>query len=309
MAAIDPINVHAFGQFISALGIIGNSFLLWIILYSKKLKDPSYVFVTTIATSDLISSIQVLVIFTTSKTFFFDEFGHIICKIAYTIFYTSYSASTLSLTLISIYRFNIVSEPHRFKQTSYIYKNCFKLTILIWMVSILFAVPLHPVIRYINMTRSCDIYYPYGNTYTTIYFSSSLLIYFVIPGFIMIICYIRIASKLNSRIHSVSIHITAKPRALIRSKELFKFYSIVAAIYMMLSWPFLMILIILSIFQKTQVSLLDTDIGFAWAFSVGFFATNILYVVNPIMFMAFDKNIRSDIRKLPNWIISRCTGL
>ena len=296
----DSISTNSLVQSISSLGIIGNTILLWIIFYSKKLRDPSYIFVTNIAISDLTTSIQVLIIFSTSNTPFLDVSGNVICKIVYSILFASYSASMSSLTLISIYRLSIVSNPHQFKQTSYIYKHSTKLAILIWISSILFAIPLHPVIRYSNITRSCDISYPYGNIYNVIYFSSSLMINFVVPRVVMIICYIRIASKLNSRIFSVRNHINVKLATLIRSKELLKIYGIITAIYMILSWPFMMILLILSIVQETQVSLIDENIGLAWAVGIAFIASNITYVINPIMFMAFDKNIKSDIKKIAN---------
>lgn len=297
------------GQTMSALGITSNSILLYTIFYSKKLKDPSYIFVTNIASSDLITSIQVMVIFTTLNTPLLDAVGNIICKMTYCIYFVSYTASTLSLSLISIYRLKAVSSPHRFKQTSYIYKHSIKLAIVIWIFSILFAIPLYPVMRYVNVTRNCDLHHVYGGTYSTIYFSSSLLIDFILPGITIIVCYVRTASKLNSRIFTPENNINIKPRTLIRLKELFKFYGIVTAIYMILSWPLMMVLVILSATQETQASLLDKNIGTALAFTIGFFSSNIVYVVNPIMFMVFDKNIKSDIKKLPVWIRSRCNRL
>lgn len=296
MATIDdPININPVGQSISALGIIGNFILLMIIIYSKKLKDPSYVFVTNIATSDLVTSIQLLIIFTSANSTipFSDTVGNILCKITYCLFYASYVASTFSLTLISIYRLNIVSNPHRFKQTSLIYKYSSRITVLTWIIGILLVIPLFPVMRYSNSTRICEVYYPYGNLYTSIFFGSSLLMSFVLPGLIMIICYVRIASKISSLTNPAENHANAKPVTLIRSKELAKFYGIITAVYMILSWPFLIILFILSIAEETQTSLVAKNIIMAALFTAAFFASNFVHVLNPIMFMVFDKNIKS----------------
>ena len=305
MATIDEaIIINPLQRSVSALGIIGNFALLCIILYSKKLKDPSYVFVTSIASSDLITSIQVLIIFTSVNTssVFLDTVGNAICKIAYCIFFASYSASTLSLTLISIYRLNVVSNPHRFKQTSYIYKYSRKLAVLIWIWSILFSIPLYPVMRYSNATKICDIHYPFGNIYANVYFGCSLLINSILPGVIMIVCYICIAARLNFRTNSPGNHANVKPATLSRSKELAKLFAIITAIYMILSWPFMMSLFILSIAEDTQSNLIDKNHGIEFAITITFFASNILYILNPIMFMAFDKNINTDIKNFATWI-------
>lgn len=311
MATIDDrYDMNAIGRSISVLGIISNSILLCIILYSKKLKDPSYVFITNIATSDLITSIQVLVIFMSANgtVLLSESFGNTMCKIAYSIFLISYSTSMLSLAIISIYRLNIVSNPFRFKQASYIYKHSAKLAVFIWIFSILSAIPIFPVLQYTNSTRSCDVYYPYGSIYTNIYFGSSLLVNFILPGVIVIICYVRIASKLNSRINPPGNHVAFKPRTLVHSKEIFKFYGIITAVYMMLSWPFMMTLLILSITENSQTRVANKNLSTAVAVTMTFFASNILYVLNPVMVMAFDKNIKSDIRILISRIKSRYIG-
>ena len=296
----DPININPLIQFISFLGILGNVVLFTIIIYSKKLKDPSYIFVTNIATSDLITSIQVLIIFTWPKSqyAYMLDVSNIICKISYSIFFASYATSMLSLTLISIYRLNIISNPFRFRYTSNVYKHSTKFAIFVWIISILFTIPLYPLVRYSVTTNSCDVYYPYGNTYNSIYFSFSLLLSYILPGFTMIICYIKIAFILRSRTYPTDYHLNHSQRSWVRSKDIFKFFVITSAIYMILSWPFMTALTVLSVANENQTNLIMKNVGLAWAISGAFIASNTLYIINPIMFLGFDGNLKSDIRTL-----------
>ncbi|EDV25679.1 uncharacterized protein TRIADDRAFT_56035 [Trichoplax adhaerens] len=296
----DLIDVNFMIQSISILGIVGNLALLSIIIFSKRLKDPSYIFVLNISASDLITAIQVLIIFSFSNRNSPQllNTSNIICKVFYTIFSASYIASTLSLMLISLYRLKIVSDPHRFKHTSIIYKHSAKFAITVWITSLLLALPTYFALHFSPITDSCDIYHPYGNIFNSIFLTSTLVIAYIIPGIIMFVNYARIAFIMGARIFPLINNTELSTASWKRSKSIFNLLAAATALYMLLSWPFISSLMILSFANETQSNLIEHNPDIAFAVTSAFTASNLVYVINPFLFLIFDTNVRSSINKV-----------
>ncbi|RDD36570.1 G-protein coupled receptor-like protein K2 [Trichoplax sp. H2] len=298
----DIIDMNIPMQSISILGMVGNLALLSIIIFSKRLKDPSYIFVLNISVSDLITAIQVFIIFSFSnrKSPQLLNTNNIICKVFYTIFATSYFASTLSLTLISLYRLKIVSDPHRFKHTSTIYKHSGKFAITVWIVGLLLVFPISFVLHFSPINDNCDTYYPYGNFFNSVFFTSILVIGTIIPGTIMIVNYTRIAFMIRARTFPLINNTELSKASWKRSKSIFKVLAASTALYMLLSWPFFTSLMILSFANETQANLVERNPDLAYVVTSTFTASNIVYVINPFLFLIFDRNVRSSIHKV--WV-------
>ncbi|RDD36625.1 Somatostatin receptor type 4 [Trichoplax sp. H2] len=293
----DIINMNIPMQSISILGIVGNLALLSIIIFSKRLKDPSYIFVLNISVSDLITAIQVLIVFSFSngKSLQILNAGKIICKVCCTIFGISYFASTLSLTLISLYRLKIVSDPHRFKHTSTIYKHSGKFAITVWIVGLLLVFPISLVLHFSPINDNCDIYYPYGNIFNSIFFTSTFVTGTIIPGIIMIVNYTRIALIIRARTFPLINNTELSKASWKRSKSIFKVLAAATALYMLLSWPFFTSLMILSFANETQANLVERNPDLGYVVASTFIASNTVYVINPFLFLIFDTNVRSSI--------------
>ncbi|RDD39655.1 Neuromedin-K receptor [Trichoplax sp. H2] len=284
---------------VSLLGVLGNFILLSVILTAKKLKDPSYTFITNVTVSDLLMALQVCFLFlpnNLTKHFFFYN-GILACRLLYSVFYASYNASVFSLTMISIYRYKIVIKPLRYRLSPSSFKYTKIIIISIWIVSILNCIPTFLLTNYSVKYKVCDVSYPYGTAFNIFYYVSVFTVTYILPVLIMLVNYLKIGCKLSSQTSPLTHTFTDARQISMRSKAVIKFLVGVTAVYMLLSWPFVFGIMAMSI-AKTTISQLIQDFSVAPQLLTYSFATSMLVsIINPILYLMFDKNIKSEIRR------------
>ena len=279
----------------SVIGIIDNIILFLVIIRSRKLLDPTYIYIANIAVSDFLISLQIFLvnIFLGFKVALKVEVWIIFCKILAYIFFASVLTSSFSLLAVSLYRLKIVLEPIRFRSTSVLYKHKNKCIVLIWIIGLLSAIPVYLLTNYHSFPPMCFTDYPYGQTVNVIYYSMALIGGYLVPIILMMYCYTRIFRKLTGtsptllRTSSQSKNTTTN-----RSVKAVKFMLIITCIYMILTLPFISWTLGLSIVFQTQVNLSETMPELSLLLAIAFSFSYLIYIINPLLFLIFDKNIK-----------------
>ena len=286
---------------IGVIGILSNIILLSILIYSKKVRDISYVFVVNVAFSDFLTAFIICCLFLPKILFpaFTTLVGDSFCKILYFVFCATYDTSAFSLVVISLYRFKIIVDPVRYRSQSFICKHWFKVILTMWIVSLLISLPtlLLTTTTYVGEAR-CDVFYPYGFIPNIIYFSLFFIITYVVPVLLMSFNYIRIGRDLYSRTYPNSNLLSGRLPRNHRNKSVIQFLISITCIYMIVSGPIFIGLTVLSIAGETYTHIRESNylLSRVLVASLGISAS--VCFINPILCLIFDKNIRSEIRKI-----------
>ncbi|RDD35896.1 Rhodopsin, GQ-coupled, partial [Trichoplax sp. H2] len=210
--------------------------------------------------------------------------------------------------MISIYRFKIVTCPLTFRKTI-IVKHCNKFIILSWLVSVMFAIPAFLIGAYNPATKNCDAGFLHGKIFNVVYFSVTLLFLYLIPGIIMLSNYRRIATSLSSQI-SDNIAIAHDREASInRTRSVIRIFIITTLAQILLTLPYIISLLTYAILNQSQYHVLanyDHQFSVVWLL----FVINVAsYLVNPFMFLVFDKNVKSAAHDLCLQIHDSCNNM
>ncbi|RDD40785.1 Neuromedin-K receptor [Trichoplax sp. H2] len=217
--------------------------------------------------------------------------GTVVCRLAYGILITSTNTSIASLTMISIYRLKIVTCPLTFRNTI-ISKHCTKFIVLSWVISVIFAIPAFLIGAYNPETKSCDFGFPYGNIFNVIYFSIILIFVYLIPGIIMLKNYRRIAICLSSQISNNTAIAHHREASINRTRSVIRIFIIVTLAQTLLTLPHTISILIYSILTQSQIQLIVDNPQFFVVILLSFGINIASYLVNPFVFLVFDKNIR-----------------
>ncbi|RDD36572.1 Neuropeptide Y receptor type 1 [Trichoplax sp. H2] len=282
---------------ISLLGIFCNGMLLTLILKLKKLKDPSYGFISNLVVSDLITSIQIFILFFVSAISpeIFYLYGTTLCKILYFIYYVSYTVSAFSLALLSIIRYQMVCNPVSFKQNSPICKYLLSTILSVWLISVLFAVPTYLITDYTRFADTCEPSYRYGHIFNIVYFIISIALCYIVPLVIMIACYFIVAMKLCSQVTANS-HSQNSSTLRRRSRSIIKLLVLATSLYMLASWPTLASVTALAISHQNLTDIYKYNKNLLYMFQYSFIISYLTCLINPLIFLVLDKSIQSNIR-------------
>ncbi|RDD35937.1 Rhodopsin, GQ-coupled, partial [Trichoplax sp. H2] len=288
------ISIYLIIQFcLATLTLISNIALVVIVALSKNLHDQSYNFIINVSISDIISSIiqytyAIIAIPTVSIS---RPVVAVVCRLAYGVLVTSTNTSITSLTMISIYRLKIVTCPLIFRKTI-IVKHCNKFIILSWLVSAVFAIPAFLIGTYNPATKNCDVGFPYGKIFNVVYFSITLPFIYLIPGIIMLKNYRRIATSLSSQI-SDNIAVAHDCEASInRTRSVIRIFIIATLAQILMTLPYIISSLTYAILNQSQYQVVaDDNLQFFVMWS-SFVINNASYLVNPFMFLVFDKNVK-----------------
>lgn len=283
------------------IGIIGNLFLLFIILHSKRLLDPTYMYIANIAASDLWTSMQTFVVnlFFAIKVTLKVEDWIIFCKVLSFLFFVSLITSSLTLLVVSLCRLRMVLEPTNFRSTSLLYKYRKVCMILIWIIGFSGAIPVYFLTNYQSIPPTCFTDYPYGQMFNVIFYLLSLIGGYLTPITIMMYSYIRIFRKLTLTSPTL-LHTPSQSNVVSsnRSLKAIKFMLLVTCIYMMLILPFIIWMVGLSLVYQTQASLLKINPKMSLLFAIAFGTSYFVCILNPFLFLIFDKNIKSNLSRI-----------
>ncbi|RDD35938.1 hypothetical protein TrispH2_012091 [Trichoplax sp. H2] len=223
--------------------------------------------------------------------------GVVVCPIAYRLTVTSINTSITSLTMISIYRFKIVTCPLTFRDTT-IFKHCTKFIILSWLISVIFATPAFLIGTYNSATNNCDFGFPYGNIFNVVYFSITLLFVYLIPGIIMLRNYNRIVISLSSQISDNTAISHDREASINRTRSVIRVFIVATLAQTLLTLPYIMTMLTYSILNQSQFQLLFNNPQFFVANFISFASNTVSYLINPFIFLIFDKNVKTSMYDL-----------
>lgn len=287
------------------LGIVSNIILLISIASMKRLQDSYYSFVINIVIADLATSVLTFMnpLIKLINKDFYTVIGGYYCKFFYTFFCASYITAGYNFALLSLYRLKMISDPANFRLKSIICKHGSLLMIFSWIISFLFSFPVNLITRYDReINAECDIFYPYGQIFNIVYFVSISVIGYSLSVLVTTSSYALIASKITSRIGSLIVigNIHSKRSTWSKSNEAHKFLALATAVYVVFSWPFIASLSFLAITNQTQAQLTVSNVGLSWILTVAFFFSFLTCILNPILFLTFDRNVRTSLHKICN---------
>ncbi|RDD40787.1 Rhodopsin, GQ-coupled [Trichoplax sp. H2] len=294
----------------TTLTLVSNIALVVIVAFSKNLRDLSYNFIINVSISDIISSIVMYTYAITAipAVSMPRPVGVVVCQLAYGLLISSANTSITSLTMISIYRLKIVTYPLTFRNTI-IFKHCNKFIILSWLLSVVFAIPAFLIGTYNPATKTCDFGYPYGNIFNIIYFSITLLFVYLIPGTVMLRNYRRIAINLSSQISDNTAIAHDREASINRTRSVIRVFIIAALAQILLILPYNITILVYSILNQNQSQQFFNN-SLAFIIIMLLFIINIAsYLVNPFMFLVFDKNVRIAAHDLYLRIHNRCRDM
>lgn len=296
--------------YVGLIGFSANLILLLIILTSRKgLRDKSYLFISNIAFSDILTCVFVCVINTPNNVAIkvSPSFGKILCKLLYASFYFSFNSSTYSLAIISLHRLRMLEYPFSFRIETMVYRNAKILVVAIWVFSLMITVPNYYLSTITTLGLFCDIGYPYGLQFNRIYYTIAFIISSIIPTIIIIVSYFRIVKTLSSSIFNLPTFTIANSTEInagsyYRSRSVVGFLIFTTSIYITLSLPFLIGFLIMSLLGLSFRTLLFENAQFRIYMIIATSSFISVTIFNPLLYLCCDRNIRLEIRKKSNWL-------
>lgn len=170
--------------------------------------------------------------------------------------------------------------------------------ILIWIVGFLGAILVHFLTRYQNTPPTCFIDYPYGHVLNVIYYLLFLIAGYLVPIIIMMYCYVWIFRKLTVT-SPISLQTLSQSNCTStnRSVKAVKFMLIITCVYMMLILPFISWMVGLSLANQTPENLTQAKPYFSVLLAIAFSCSYFFCILNPLLFLISDKNIKSNLSR------------
>ncbi|EDV25073.1 uncharacterized protein TRIADDRAFT_56622 [Trichoplax adhaerens] len=162
---------------------------------------------------------------------------------------------------------------------------------IICCVAILVAIPsLFIATVYPSDVKLCDI--PSVTQLVAFYFVTAAVVFYFIPGIVLIVCYSRIIIYMRGHVQPGESFREQLQQLRLQKKKYTKAFITIASVSSLVTWPFWVSSIALAISQKSLLDVKKTsDILYALIF-VSFATTTAISVVNPLLYLRFDGNIR-----------------
>nr|XP_020660230.1 atypical chemokine receptor 4 [Pogona vitticeps] len=185
----------AFYSIVFLIGLPGNSLVVAIYAYLKKLKTKTDVYIAHLAIADLL--LLFTLPFWAVNAVHGWIFGLFLCKITTATYTMTFSASMLLLACISVDRYYAVSKslshPHGAKL-------CSKTCSFVWMAATFLSIPdiIFNQVKELHEQNRCSSTFPdsIGKTLKVIIEIVETALSFVLPFFVMLICYSFVARAL-----------------------------------------------------------------------------------------------------------------
>ena len=293
------------------IGFISNLTLLMVISTSSKgLKDKSYIFISNIAFSDILTCIMVCAMHIPNNVAIKISltFGKIFCKLLYSTFYLSFNTSAYSLAIISLHRLRILQYPFPFRAKTIVYCNTKILVIAIWVFSLMITIPNYYISTITTFGLFCDIGYPYGLQFNHIYYVIAFIVSSVIPTIIITVSYLRIIKTLSCSVFNLPTFTLSNASEFNasygnRSKSVVEFLIFTTSIYIILSLPFLIGFLVMSLLGSSFRVLLFRNENFRIYMIIASLSFISVTIFNPLLYLFCDRNIRLEIRKQLNRLL------
>ncbi|EMP41253.1 leukotriene B4 receptor 1-like [Chelonia mydas] len=184
-----------------AIGIPGNSIVIWTICGKVKQRSPTVMLILNLAISDILVLVTLPVwIYSFANTWLF---GVTFCKTLVSVVYCSMYASVFIITTLSLERFMAVFYPfmiQRWKNKAVILKVVF----LIWLLSVAFGASIIPFqeIEETKIGQQCTYRNYTSDQQKILCLLLETIVGFVIPFVIISTCYVCVERRINTMTYS-----------------------------------------------------------------------------------------------------------
>lgn len=273
-----------------------NAMLLFVLSRSKSLKDPTYTMIGCIMALDCIGAIQYILTYaapvilqnlTTSSSAIF-------CKAMYYILSCIATTSTGLFTGISYYRYKIVATASRARCKEKELTMIKRFLLCTCIISCIIDIPI--IFFATTGGRYCDMSYIIGFEYLTlIYYTSKAVITYIVPLIIVIMYYSRLFMKLRKYIAPISSQSDIEKR-MAKNNRILKMLIIVTSIFMISLALYHLVFIYLAAKMTTFASLGQISGVLHLIVSIILPLSYINNVLNPFIYIVYDKNIRDAVK-------------
>ncbi|XP_048873091.1 neuropeptides B/W receptor type 2-like [Brienomyrus brachyistius] len=282
-----------FYSVICAVGLTGNTAVIYVILKAPKMKTVTNLFILNLAIADDLFTL-VLPINIAEHLLQYWPFGEVLCKMILSIDHYNIFSSIYFLTVMSVDRYLVVLATVRSKRTPFrTYRAARIVSLCVWLLVILIVLPFTIFAGvYINPDdterKSCVLSFP---TPESLWFKASriytLLLGFAIPVFTICLLYAIMLYRLrNMRLNS-------NAKALDKAKKkVTVMVFIVLAVFLFCWTPF----------HLSTIVALTTDLRTTpFLIGISYFITSLSYAnscLNPFLYAFLDDSFRKAFRKM-----------
>ncbi|XP_054836944.1 neuropeptides B/W receptor type 2 [Eublepharis macularius] len=276
---------------ICAVGLTGNTAVIYVILKAPKMKTVTNMFILNLAIADDLFTL-VLPINIAEHLLHYWPFGEILCKIILSIDHYNIFSSIYFLTVMSIDRFLVVLSTVRSKRMPHrTYRAARIISCCIW---ILVTLIVSPFFLFANVykddldIKSCGLNFPKPERF---WFKASriytLILGFAIPVSTICILYTMMLYKLRN------MHLNSNAKALDKAKKKVTVMVFIVLAVCLFCWtPFHLATIVALTTDLPQTSLV---IG------ISYFITSLSYAnscLNPFLYAFLDDSFQKSFRKM-----------
>ncbi|XP_013776335.1 neuropeptide CCHamide-1 receptor-like [Limulus polyphemus] len=123
------------------VGLIGNGTLIWMFFWNDDMHSVSNIFLMCLSVGDMIVILFTVPFVGTIYIFESWPYGEFVCKMSEFLCDLSEGVTILSLTVLSVDRYMVVSTPLRKQQTYHSKLLIIVVAMVIWVISIGLAIP------------------------------------------------------------------------------------------------------------------------------------------------------------------------
>ncbi|XP_029441944.1 neuropeptides B/W receptor type 2-like [Rhinatrema bivittatum] len=276
---------------ICAVGLTGNTAVIYVILKAPKMKTVTNMFILHLAIADDLSTL-VLPINIAEHLLHYWPFGKVLCKIILSIDHYNIFSSIYFLTVMSIDRYLVVLATVRSKRTPHrTYRAAKIISFLVWFLVTLIVLPftIFADVYTDNLKiKSCGLNFPKPER---LWFKASriytLLLGFVIPVSTICILYTAMLYKLrNMRLNS-------NAKALDKAKKKVTVMVFIVLAVCLFCW---------TPFHLATIVALTTDLQqTTFVIGISYFITSLSYAnscLNPFLYAFLDDSFWKSFRKM-----------
>ncbi|RDD40855.1 Somatostatin receptor type 5 [Trichoplax sp. H2] len=293
------ITIFAIYQFASAIaipifiiGLLLNLFMLYIFLVDRHFKTTTYTLIGISVVSDTISVCSMLVgvcFISDSKLDFIR--GQLFCRLTLIIIFASFFVSMMNLCLIGIDRYYSIVKPF---STKYKLRKPYIIGIaefFFWLLAIVIHLPLYKYVSvYPQDPLLCDflVITPSISSYLI----THAVISFVIPSIILGVVYGKIVIYQKSYRRPGNAIDGRQIEKQSRMKRIIKVLISISVCYIALSWPFFASTVGMAITSKSLMDLRQESSALLLLAYFSVIITLSITILNPLIYLKFDNNIR-----------------
>ena len=290
---------------ICAVGLTGNTAVIYVILKAPKMKTVTNMFILNLAIADDLFTL-VLPINIAEHLLHYWPFGEVLCKVILSIDHYNIFSSIYFLTVMSIDRYLVVLATVRSKRMPYrTYRAAKIISLCVWILVILIVMPFTVFAGvYVNPfdeRKSCVLSFPIPES---LWFKASriytLILGFAIPVSTICILYTMMLYKLrNMRLNS-------NAKALDKAKKKVTIMVFIVLAVCLFCW---------TPFHLSTIVALTTDLRTTpLLIGISYFITSLSYAnscLNPFLYAFLDDSFRKAFKKMlecrPAWMYD-CTS-